>query len=480
MRRSKTRRNGVRCVLRALVVCSAVLVGVGAAAPSVAGAAELVQDESLDTIVLRSGRVVKGRILDESATEIRVEVIVAGISAPTTYKLKDVLRIERGVKAAEGEAGSGDGDEPAEEVIVRRRDRSGDGTGPKVYHMRLDGRFGLDIAPPPIREVLEDARKHEPDFLIVELDNLWGQLEGDLFAYADDEAAAFDEFQVADQIEPLFTKVIPQTWEKQPHVVFWVKNAMGGAAFLPFVADSIFFESQGRMGGIGNLAEMFEGVGDEVVRQKQRSLRLGRAQGMAIAGGYDYRIVTAMTMRPYELCYRYTGGKAELFERVAERPGEMTLTDNGKDGNVDSMRDRVTGDGNDVLTLKAENAEKLGISLGTANTMEDILDGLGVLRNHQFVDSRSNKILSNWTATWKREVREIPRDWVDLMNEPMQGTTAREVKQAISRRINGIKKIMGRFRKFEGVIPPQALGLPPEAAMNVMIEQLTVQLMLIP
>ena len=76
-------------------------------------------------------------------------------------------------------------------------------------------------------------------------------------------------------------------FKTKPRMVAWVNKATGGAAFFPFLFKEIYFTSDGKMGGLGALESMFGGVGDEAVRQKQRSLRLGRAKGLAAKGGHD-------------------------------------------------------------------------------------------------------------------------------------------------------------------------------------------------
>ena len=50
-----------------------------------------------DRVVLRSGKIVDGRILEESDTQIVMNVVVAGIVAKTTYPKSDILEIKRGV-----------------------------------------------------------------------------------------------------------------------------------------------------------------------------------------------------------------------------------------------------------------------------------------------------------------------------------------------------------------------------------------------
>jgi hypothetical protein len=473
--------GGVRGILRGLWTAAAagVLAVVGAVAlpsgPAAAGFAEMDWSKELDKIILRNGRVIEGEILSETSTEVRINVILAGISAPATYPKADILEIIRGERVEDagegGEVGAG-----AVEVPSRRQSDPGtisaSADAPTVYVIRLEGLFGRDITPTPVRQAVEAARREQPDFLVIQLNNTWGEFGREL---PNDAQTSFDWFEVADQIEPILTREIEQTWEQQPQLIFWVRNAMGGAAFLPLIANEIYFHPEGRMGGIGSLEQMFQGVGDEVVRQKQRSLRLARAQGLAIAGGYDYRLVTAMARKSYVLSYDIFGN---LFERMPENPGEFVLTDDGKDDRADTMRQLVTGEGDDVLTLRADTALKLGVSKGTAGDLNEVLEHLGILRNHVLLPGRSDQILKSWTDNVNRAERQIPRLWEDFGNV-QGGTTPREVRQSIGTRIRILEEMQNLYRRYGEAFNPFAGGVPNITRLDLMIEELKIQLMLL-
>lgn len=473
--------GSVRGILRGLwtATTAGVLVAVGAVAlpPSpadAAGFAESGWSKELDKIILRNGRVIEGEILSETANEVRINVVLAGISAPATYQRSDILEIIRGERVEDaGERGEAAG---TAEVPSRRRAEPGtisaSADAPTVSIIRLEGIFGRDITPTPVRQAVEAAKRDQPDFLVIQLNNTWGEFGREL---PNDAQTSFDWFEVADQIEPILTREIEQTWEKKPQLIFWVRNAMGGAAFLPFIANEIYFHPEGRMGGIGTLEQMFEGVGDEVVRQKQRSLRLARAQGLAIAGGYDYRLVTAMARKSYVLSYDIFGN---LFERMPQNPGEFVLTDDGKEDRADTMRQLITGEGDDVLTLRADTALKLGVSKGTARDQDELLEHLGILRNHVLLPGRSDQILKSWTDNVNRAERRIPRLWEDFGNV-QAGTTPRELRQSIGTRIRILEEMQNLYRRYGEAFNPFAGGVPDIARLDLMIEELKIQLMLL-
>jgi hypothetical protein len=460
------------------LMMGAATLGLGLAAmpaSALAAGAAVSAAKDLDKIVLRSGKVIEGEILSETAEEIRFNVIVAGISAPATFKKSQIIEIVRG---ARGDADPADAPEGSP-IDIDDRFAPDDGAGalasidaPKVYVINLKGEFGKEISITPIRDAVKAAEKEQPDFLIVHLDNEWSYTGGEI---PDEVQDNFDWFSVADKIEPVFTKEIDLEWEKKPHVVFWVGNAMGGAAFLPFLADEMYFEPDGRIGGIGTLEQMFEGVGDEVVRQKQRSLRLARAQGLAIANGYDYRFINALAQRSYVLSYDIYG---TLYERMPENPNEFVLTDDGKDERRDTMDQLVRGTGNDVLTLKADTALKLGMSSGTAATIDELLEQLGILRNHTMVEGRSDQIFSTWARNVSQAQRRVGRLLRDA-GQVQGGGTLREQRQAISRQISILEEVQGLFRRYGESFDPFGEGMGQIANLDLRIEQLRIQLLLL-
>ena len=91
--------------VRVLVLAMAVLVACGLVGPLWSGqmssAHAAWQDETLDRLILNNGRIVEGRIIRETETEVEIEVIVAGISAPAVYPKSEIIEIERVVTILE-------------------------------------------------------------------------------------------------------------------------------------------------------------------------------------------------------------------------------------------------------------------------------------------------------------------------------------------------------------------------------------------
>jgi len=447
-------------------------------APSPASA----QDATKDTVIFRDGKTVQGTILEETPTTVKMKVTIAGITSDATYQKSEILSVVKAVapatpaeapktdpKPAVGSANPPKATTPAEPQSDKK----------KVYVMKLTGWFGEDISETPIRNALKDAKSEGADYIVMDLDNDWSMKHFGKMGDIKDDAGAFDQLFRAEKMETIFTEEITR-WEKQPTVVIWVKKAMGGAAFLPFLSRNIYFHSEGKMGGIGHLQAIFGSTGDKVVQEKQFALRLAHAEGKAIDGGYDPRIVDAMARDEYVLSVRFVGGKPELLERMPESPDEILLTDDGKDANADDEETLARGEGNDCLTLRADIAYKLGISKGTADTLEDLVYQLGLSRTSQTVTGQSDNIMKVWRDGIEDAKRQLPKMWDEANNEVKvknpggykERTEARGRKKKIFSDMQQIEK------KYEEALSPHRIppkGLPDWNDLETMKKRLELE-----
>lgn len=443
-----------------------------------------------DILIFRNGRTVQGKILEETPTSIKMRVDVAGISADTSYDKNDILSITRAATDDKADAKNTTKDDAAKQASAIKGELKAESSNPKsesgvdlkkVYKIELTGTFGEDISQTPIRQCVKDAQKVGADYIIVVLDNDWS-LRGapkEMKLSAPDDKSAFDELFRSESIDPIFNEEIPRDWQKPPTIIFWVKKAMGGAAFLPFSCPSLYFSSDGKMGGIGHLESIFGSMGDKVFREKQFALRLGHAEGKAIKGGYDPRIVRAMARTEYVLSYRMVGGKAELLERMPDGADEFLLTDDGNKeaGREDTIEELARGEGNDNLTLTAKVAYDLGISKGTVDTIDDLIFQLGLSRTSELVNEKqSDQIMKTWRDGLENARRQLPRMWKDANEvevkppgEYRERTQARGSKKHILQQMEAIEK------KYEEAlhphqIPPQ--GVPDYNELERIIKQI--------
>lgn len=401
-----------------------------------------------DALIFRDGKIIYGKITGETPTTVKLKGDVKGIAFEAEYQKSEILDIKRGLPGeADKTTAAADPKTPERRVDAAAADPD----AKRVYVMELTGKFGRDISQTPIRDAVEDARKQRADVIIIVMQNDWDLVKG--LEEKTDDQAAFDELFRAEDMAPVITKGIPEKWQTQPRVVFWVKKAMGGAAFLPLICKDIYFHPDGKMGGIGNLTKLFGQTGDEVVRQKQYSLRMGHAEGLANTGGYDYRIVRAMATPEYVLSVSFEGGRPVYHERLPEGPNETLLTDDGKDSNQDTDKEIVAGEGNDVLTLNAKLARDLRISQGTVETLDDLLFELGLSRNTVLVNKgKEDYFTKQWTEGVKSAIRNIQKlraqvNEVQIGGDYPQRTKARGQRKKL---LNDMKAIIRRYAEIFG------------------------------
>jgi len=426
-----------------------------------------------DTIVLKSGKTVTGKILEETATELKVQIVVAGITSTVSYTKAEILSFSRGTGTTQPTLAVDPANAP--KSINTKPANPGTSDKKKVYTIELTGEFGQDISQTPIRDAVKDAQKNDVDMIIVVIDNDWSQKQGGVKVDIEDDAGAFDQLFRAEPIAKIFIDEIPKEWTRQPEVIFWVKKAMGGAAFLPFSCKNIYFHSEGKMGGIGHLSSMFGSTGDLVVREKQFSLRLGHAEGMAIQGGYEPRLILAMARDEYVLSYKIEGGKPVYFNRMPQGPDEFLLTDDGDEqsGRADDIQALARGEGNDVLTINADLAFKLLVSKGTVDTMDDLVYKLGLSRNSDMVKGKSAQIMKGWRdglESAKKQLRKLQNDLQEVAVAPPgeypQRTQARGKRRSIAEQMQAIEK------KYEEAINPRQLRVWDWNTLQILKERL--------
>lgn len=320
----------------------------------------------------------------------------------------------------------------------------------RIYFIDLNGEFGYDISQTPIRQAMKDAREQNADVVVVKIDAKWERNELEPLP---DNVANFDELFRAQEVMPIFADELLRDWTKQPRVVMWVKRAMGGPAFIPFVSPEIYFTADGKMGGVGGIGVMLEGKGDEVVRQKQYSLRMARAEGFLIRSGYDPKIVNAMCRPGYLLSYRMEGGRPEFFDRAPERPDEFALTSGEM---ADSMEASVRGTTKAVLTLNADTARAIGVSKGTADTDDDLIFQLGLSRNGQVIDGKSKRIMEAWKRDVTNASRDIKKDLEELSKaQGGDGGTYEARTQARGKQLRLLDSIIAKLRRYSEAFGPR-------------------------
>lgn len=423
------------------------------------------------TIIFRSGGQVTGELLNETATTVRVRVeAIAGMTAETTYSKADILEMKDAPKAADSGDKKPVADKPKDDK-KNEAEAAKDTSGPKVYVLEMRGEFGRDINVGPMEDVYNDIKEIQPDILVLKFNHdfsSYGEQKQEEGGY---DLGAFDQLETARKLNDMLHLRMENDpgFKVKPRLVAWVQKALGAAAFLPFACPEIYFTTDGLHGGIGYLDYLFAGRGDEVVREKQRSLRLGRAVGIAEQSGHDGKIMKAMSRSDYVLTVSFREGVPTFVERMPESGDEILLTDDGSDEKTaDAFADIIRGRGNDVLTLRADLAYRIGFSKGTADTLDDLMNRMGLSRNYNVVKGRGTEILRNWgrqvddaEANINRLIRERQRIELKPPGEYRERTEFRMRHKAILRQIQGI------LNRYQESINPRRFGSAEDTIQQI-------------
>lgn len=482
--------GGVRGTLAAALLAAAawgVTPGVAAEPTKPADDAATKDQSPPDLLVFPDGRTVEGWILSETATTIKFKGVVKGMTFEREYQRSELLTIKKGAsKPGDAPVAPASPEKADTKTLTppeKKAEPSPSDAATKVerfYWINLKGKLGHEITQRPLRDAMKDARSQNADVVVVSLDAEWKFQDGES---AENDAASFDQLFRAEPLTVVLTDEVEKDWPKKPRIVFWVKQAMGGSAFLPLVCPEIYFTSEGRMGGIGNLGELFEGRGDEVVREKQRSLRLGHAEGWAIRGGYDPRLIRAMARREYVLSYRIKDGKPELFEGYPSDPSEELLTDDGKESHADTLRERATNTGNDVLTLTPRVAKILGVSKGTADTKDDLLSELGLDPIKGDVSGKSERIMKDWRDKLASTESEIKKIMDDIRRGPQikpTGNQRDDRRKVLGTQRTWFERLKRLLEDMQEGLDPGWLrreGVPSVADINTQLEAIRLELL---
>lgn len=422
-----------------------------------------------DVLVLKDGTTLTGTIVSEDKTKIRFKRIIAGIPFEEDVDLKSVVEIKKASKKPDAAADSkpAPGATPSQDpgttpTIAETPSQGvvGNGDGTAYYWISLKGPMGRGFSQTPFRKMIQDAKANKADVIVIELDGNHSRQEGG--DSIEDFANRGRNVDLAMRVEPItavVTSEMPAEWEKLPRMVCWVRDAMGPVAPLPFIFKEIYLASNASIGGLGGLETIFDGVGDEVVREKQRSLRMGHLEGLVLAGGYDYRIMRGMTRREIVLTLGYDeDGNATLLERAPENPSEEILTDDGAGANQDSAADVIRNRGNDYLRLDARTALLLNVSKGTVDTRDELLDYIGLSRSGKLIEGKAKRIATDWSNQLNRAEQRLKKALADLRDVRVEAPGDYAARQKARARQKSLLEEMKRLlEQYEEGLSPQFL-----------------------
>ena len=440
------------------------------------------EDATEDMVIFTNGRVVRGDILEETDATIIMNVRIGSMPAVrTVYEKDQILEIKRDIpRESEGRK---DEAEKKEEVLPDKNARGEDIDEDTTlfYYAELNGIFEKDLTATPLTDLFRDVDETFND--LVEISDPRGGV-----TYKVDETKrdkhivllkldattlyeGFDGLFAAERVTPIFKDEI----QKGRRIVFWVDQAIGGAAFVPWLSPEMYITPDSVIGLAGGLDDF--DIGDEQVNLKQLSLRMGHAEGLVVYGGYGrlgVAIVQAMARGQYWFAVRLTGVEPEYYistempgPEIMNNPQWILLTDNGQDEYEDDPDEVLYG--NDTLFLRDDMPLKLGIADGVASSIEDIALSMRVFRNYAVLENtKAEAIMNGWTEDVERALVNYQRIF-DEANNVQIGGGRDAILAALGRQQRLLLQARGILRRFAAVMDPDG---NERANIDVMIEQI--------
>ena len=282
-----------------------------------------------DTLTLKDGRKLEGRLLSRGDDQISFQVVQGGSSTVMTFRTADVEKLTEGPLATASRPASQPTSKslldlppaPAAPPVVKY-------TGPTYYLIPLHGRVGQTVLAELLEKSLADAAKRGPTVVILEVDSPGGLIQ--------------EVPKIADVI---------RKYSKQLRVAVYVrKSAISAAAILSMSAGEIYM-NPGAIIGAATAFQMDPNGTPADISEKFQSIWRATARSAAEQGGHSGLLAEGMIDAKLELFLAQEGGKKIVKEgkgaEVVKRPGRL-------------------------LAMTAGEALSCGLSAGTVEGYEDL------------------------------------------------------------------------------------------------------------
>lgn len=469
----------------ALVAMPAAGMTAGAAGPvsvfapaSAAAVSLLVADETEDVLVMRDGRVLRGRVLEEGRDSVLFELAVEGIRSQVRYARADIDAIRRNVPVEKKDEavpdrtdpGTGGRTERTPEAQTRRQRSFGarrvtrDDDVTRLYLIPMRGQFGTDVSYEPYAAMIEDIRTHDPDYLVFTINSADVAAEeplDDLLTWARSRMGerspdrSFDGSGALDMYRKIIN-IFRDELRDYPQIV-WVHDSVGISSVLSLSWTDIYMKPTARFGGLGTSARNFMVVAhDQNMLGKYREAYVAWLKGFVEHSEHDLRLVDAMVRPEYRLSATWQG---RAVKWALDASGEYIVD------NSDSA----------TVNFTARTAENFRISDGTAEDLDDLALLLGI-REYRVVDGKAEQIIDRHITDWRRAFDRSVASLREVQKIQQFGTGGDQL-QDLGRIRQELQKVLSAMKRYDAV----DLRMQAEYGINtlfleVMIEQIGEQI----
>jgi hypothetical protein len=310
-----------------------------------------------------------------------------------------------------------------------------------VYVVPFKGQFGTDIHPACYDEILKDLESKRPDVIVFELDSA----DIDRVEYMPDSSNA-GLFSVASD-DTMMRKMLRDFKDKHGYAqqMVWVKDSVGFGSLLAFSWPQMYMAPNARLYGLNRAQSFWTRVEDPEVRAKFREAAVAIINGFLSSGGYDLKIGEAM-LRPEMLLSASYRGRA--IEWRDDAKGHWV---------VDGRDDSTAG-------FSAESAEELGLSKGSADSLDELMFVIG-LREFDRVEGDGEVLHKKYVDEWRKAYEQCKK-LIEESNTAQEDAQGGNPKGNLNKAKSALERIVGLIKKY----PPLAVRLQRDGITQLAVE----------
>lgn len=297
---------------------------------------------ALDRITLKSGKVVEGEITKEGDGFVFIDVMIGKMKRAEIVTADQISKIEHDVDAKADStiattstpiAPAADPVKPAEAEPAAPAESADDGAT-RVCFISLEETVGTHLNADALKHSVELVEDEKPDIIVLVINSGGGALL---------------------EVQPL-SDYIHEEMKKDYRVVGWIQSAISAASMTVFNCEEIYMMKEGNVGGT-----------------------VAFSMGGGSAKALDGADLEGVLKAGEEISKR--GKRNPLIMRAMQVFGELSA-DIDANGNViwheGTQGQYLVNPDDRILTLNSADAFKFGVSLGTADTKDELLRAMGI------------------------------------------------------------------------------------------------------
>lgn len=311
-----------------------------------------------------------------------------------------------------------------------------------VYVVPFKGQFGTDIHPACYEDILKDLEAKRPDIIVFELDSA----DVDRVEYMGEDPSKAGLFSVASD-DTMMRKMLRDFKDTHGYAqqYVWVKDSVGFGSLLAFSWPNMYMAPNARLYGLSRAAGFWTRVEDPEVRAKFREAAVAIINGFLSSGGYDLKIGEAMLRPEMLLSASYKGRTIEWRE---DTKGYWV---------VDGRDDSTAG-------FSAESAEELGLSKGSADSLDELMFVLGV-REFDRVAEDGETLHKKYVDEWRKAYEQCGK-LIEESNVAQEDAQSSNPKGNLNKAKSALSRVLGLMKKY----PPLEVRLQRDGVSRLAVE----------